>query len=339
MRYRELGQTGLRISEIGFGCGDNAGLMIAGSLEEQCQVAQRALDLGINYFDTAAGYGTHKSETSLGQVLRRLGVRPVINTKVEVEPSQVDDVAAAVVASVEGSLERLQLDSVDIVMIHNSPVFKRADYSGGWMPMTIEEYLGPQGALEGMERLRRDGKARFFGIVNERQDVELARLLIDTGRFALLNVQCNLINPTALMPVPPGLKVDLDNGAIIPYAAARGVGTAIFSPMARGALTDQSAGDGSRHPLAGTSVTRNPDAYQGLLAKGRALRFLAHDGCTLSQAAARFLLMHPGVTTVLGGFTAAQHVEDLAAAPEMDPLSEQEMARVAMVWRSNFGAW
>ena len=339
MRYRDLGQTGLRISEIGFGCGDNAGLMIGGSLDEQCRVAEAAIELGINYFDTAAGYGTHKSETNLGQVLRRLGVRPIINTKIEVELSQVEDVAAAVVASVEGSLERLQLDNVDIVMIHNSPVFKRTEYSGGWMPMTFDEYLGPNGALEGMERLRQGGKARFFGIVNERPDVELVRRLIDTGRFDLLNVQCNLLNPTALMPLPRGLSVSLDNGNIIPYAAARGVGVAIFSPMARGVLTDQGAADGSRHPLAGTSILRAPDAYQELLAKGRRLGFLAHDGGTLSQAAARFLLMHPGITTVLGGFTAPQHVDDLAQASEMESLTAEEMARVEMIWRSNFGSW
>lgn len=339
MHYRELGRSGLRISEIGFGCGDNAGLMIDGSLDDQCRVVERALEMGINYFDTAAGYGSHKSETSLGQVLRRVGVRPIINTKVEVEPSQVDNVAGAIVASVEGSLERLQVDYVDVVMIHNSPVYKRVDGYRGWMPMTIDEYLGPSGALEGMEQLRRDGRARFFGVVNERPDVELVRRLLDTGRFDLLNVQCNLLNPTAAMPSPPGLRVDLDNGDVISYAAARRVGVAIFSPMARGVLTDQAAADGSRHPLAGTAITRNPDSYQALLAKGRALGFLSREGRSLSQAAVRFLLMNAGVTAILGGFTAPEHVDDLAAAAEMEPLSDLELARIAMVWRSNFGAW
>jgi aryl-alcohol dehydrogenase-like predicted oxidoreductase len=339
VRYRELGHTGLRVSEIGFGCGDNAGLMIDGTLEEQCRVVERAIELGINYFDTAAGYGTHKSEANLGRVLKRLGVRPVINTKVEVEPSQIGDVAAAVVASIEGSLQRLQVDCVDIVMIHNSPVFKREKEYRGWMPMTLDEYLGPRGALEGMERLRRSGRARFFGIVNERPDVELVRRLLDTSAFDLLNVQCNLLNPTAMMPAPPGLRVDLDNGDIISYAAARHVGVAIFSPMARGVLTDQALGNGSRHPLAGTNITRNQEAYQALLARGRRLAFLARDGSSMAQAAIRFLLADPGITTALGGFTAPEHVDDLAAASGMPPLSEEEMARVTMIWRANFGAW
>jgi aryl-alcohol dehydrogenase-like predicted oxidoreductase len=339
MRYRYLGGTGLLVSEIGFGCGDNAGLMIAGTLDEQCRVVERAIAAGINYFDTAAGYGSERSETSLGRVLRRLGVQPIVNTKVEVELAQVDDVAAAVIASVNGSLERLQLDSVDIVMIHNSPVYRRLETYGGWMPMTIEEYLGPRGALHGMEELRQQGKVRFFGIVNERQDVELARRLLGTGRLALLNVQYNLLNPTAGMARPPGLRCDLDNGDIISFAAQRNVGAAIFSPLARGVLTAQAVAGGQRHPLAGTSVTRDSNAYQALLAKAQSLSFLAREGRSLSQAAVRFILMHPGVTTVLGGFTAVEQVDDLAAAPEMDELTEQELARVEMVWRSNFGAW
>src|ERR1700730_10583117 len=179
MRYRSLGDTGLQLSEIGFGCGDNAGLMIAGTLEQQCRVIERAIAAGINYFDTAAGYGNEQSELNLGRVMRQLGIHPIVNTKVEITPEQVSNCAAAVVESVNASLERLQLDSVDIVMIHNSPVFQRPERYSGWLPMTLEEYLGPNGALAGMEELRRSGKARFFGLVNERQDVELARRLLD----------------------------------------------------------------------------------------------------------------------------------------------------------------
>ena len=65
MQYRTLGKTGLRISEIGFGCGNNAVLMVRASYEEQLHVVRRALDLGINYFDTAFAYGLGKSGLSL----------------------------------------------------------------------------------------------------------------------------------------------------------------------------------------------------------------------------------------------------------------------------------
>ena len=63
MKYRDLGKTGLRLSEIGFGCGNVGGLMIRGTHEEQVKTVERALELGINYFDTAAKYGNGRSET------------------------------------------------------------------------------------------------------------------------------------------------------------------------------------------------------------------------------------------------------------------------------------
>ncbi|MSQ10679.1 MAG: aldo/keto reductase, partial [Dehalococcoidia bacterium] len=125
MRHRPLGNTGLQLSEVAFGCGDNAGLMIAGSAQEQAAAVAHAVGLGITYFDTAAGYGTTQSETNLGPALKAAKAHPIICTKVEVTPEQTGDVAQAVIDSVEASLKRLQLEMVDIVEIHNSPVHQR----------------------------------------------------------------------------------------------------------------------------------------------------------------------------------------------------------------------
>ena len=72
MEYRPMGQTGMNVSEIGFGCGNVGGLLIRGSHEEQVQAVARAMELGINYFDTAMSYGNGKSETNLGKVLNEL---------------------------------------------------------------------------------------------------------------------------------------------------------------------------------------------------------------------------------------------------------------------------
>jgi L-glyceraldehyde 3-phosphate reductase len=337
MKYRALGNTGLQLSEIGFGCGDNAGLMIAGTFADQCAAAARAIELGINYFDTAAGYGSTQSETSLGRVLKEIGARPIINTKVEITLEQTSDVAQAVVESVERSLSRLGLEQIELVEIHNSPIHQRPAEFTGWLPLYIHEYLGPNGALEGLERLRRQGKVQHFGLVNERPDVDLARQLIDTGMFSILNVQYNLINPSAGRPVPSGLQVDLDNGDIISYALSRGVGTAIFSPLARGVLTQASLADGSRHPLAGQGILRDREAYERQLRRGRSLQFLAGEGRTLSQAAIRFILMHAGVTTVLGGFSAMEHLEEMVKAPDLSALTAEEMVQVERVWAENFG--
>ena len=119
-----MGSTGIRVSEIGFGSGDNAGLLVKGEPEEQLRVIERALELGINYFDTSPDYGKGLAETNIGKAMRAIGFRPVIATKVEVMPDELDHIADAVVESVEDSLTRLQVDYVDIVQIHNPPIHR-----------------------------------------------------------------------------------------------------------------------------------------------------------------------------------------------------------------------
>ncbi|MFB3098101.1 MAG: aldo/keto reductase, partial [Dehalococcoidia bacterium] len=80
------------MSEIGFGCGGNAGLMVRGSPQQQREVIERALELGINYFDQAPDYGDGLSETNLGRALKDLGAHPYITTKVEVRAEDLGDI-------------------------------------------------------------------------------------------------------------------------------------------------------------------------------------------------------------------------------------------------------
>ncbi len=94
MQYRKVGNTDLMVSEIGFGCGGAAGLMVRGSHEEQVRVIDRALELGINYFDESPDYGyPGVSEKNLGSVLKELGVRPLICSKIEIRGHNLDDIA------------------------------------------------------------------------------------------------------------------------------------------------------------------------------------------------------------------------------------------------------
>jgi aryl-alcohol dehydrogenase-like predicted oxidoreductase len=93
LRYRKVGNSDLVVSEIAFGCGGNAGLMVRGLHEEQLSVVARALELGVTYFDNAPDYGDGIAESNLGRVLKALGVRPVLNTKVEIRAENLGDVA------------------------------------------------------------------------------------------------------------------------------------------------------------------------------------------------------------------------------------------------------
>src|SRR5579872_2856615 len=113
MEMRVFGRTGLRLSILGFGCGAVGGLMVRGDPADQERTVARALDAGVNYFDTAVLYGNGQSEQNLGRVLRALRAHDVVvGTKVLVPPDHRGNIAEAVARSLEGSLQRLGLDRV-----------------------------------------------------------------------------------------------------------------------------------------------------------------------------------------------------------------------------------
>src|ERR671925_2435674 len=121
-------------------------------------------------------------------------------------------------------------------------------------------------------------------------DAYQVRQLLDTRLFQMINGPYTLLNPTAGMAKPIGLDVDRDFGRVIDYAHEHGVGTAIYSPLAGGFLTDHSVSGGDRHPLAGPRDTAS-EAYRRNLEMARALSFLRREGMhTLTQAAIRFIL-------------------------------------------------
>lgn len=338
MEYRQIGSTALRVSEIGFGCGGNAGLMVRGSPADQRRVVARAVELGINYFDNAPDYGNGAAEENLGRVLKALQCRPVITSKVEVRHTDLGDIAGHVVRSTEASLKRLGVDALDILQIHNGPAPAPPQLAGrSYTQLWIDDYLRPGGAVDGLQRVQRDGKARYVGCICRGNDADQVRQLIDTNVFRMINVPYTLLNPTAGMARPTGLEVERDFGGVINYASAHGVGTAIYSPLAGGFLTDHMVAGGARHPLAGARDTAS-EAYRRHLEMARALRFLRHEGTqTLAQAAIRFILMHQGVTVVLGGFSALEHLEEIVPVSGAGPLAPELMARVETVWRANFG--
>src|SRR5216683_2201530 len=98
MQQRPLGNTGLDVSALGFGCGAVGGLMVRGDADEQRQAVTRALDAGITYFDTAASYGDGLSEEHLGRVMRDLGTwsKVTVGTKFRLRPEDLSDPAVAI---------------------------------------------------------------------------------------------------------------------------------------------------------------------------------------------------------------------------------------------------
>ncbi len=338
MHYRSIGTTDLMVSEIAFGCGGNAGLMIKGDHEEQLRIIARALELGVTYFDNAPDYGDGSAEINLGLALKSTGVRPVLNTKVEIRGENLDNVADHVVRSAEDSLRRLGVDCVDMFQIHNGPCRVHPRFEGGtYAQLSLDHFLLPGGALDGIERLKRAGKIKYAGFVCRGDDGAEVRQLLDTGVFHLINVPYTLFNPTAGRAKPNGLTVERDYADVIGAARQSGASAAVYSPLASGFLTDDSVAGIRRHRLARAYDLESPTALR-LRQMARALTFLSRqDGCTLAQAAYRFVLMHKGVATALGGFSSAAQLEEIAAVSDMPPFSSDQMARLEALWDADFG--
>src|SRR3974377_436259 len=154
METRTLGRTGLAVSVLGFGCGAVGGLMVRGNPSDQERAVARAVEFGINYFDTAAMYGNGESERNLGRVLKTLNPDIFVGTKVRVPDGERSRIGTAVTASLEASLQRLQLDHVDLFQLHNH--ITADGNGGGFTPETVFGEIVPA-----FERLREQGKTRL----------------------------------------------------------------------------------------------------------------------------------------------------------------------------------
>src|SRR5262249_26745844 len=143
-----------------------------------------------------------------------------------------------------------------------------------------------------------------------------------------------LVNPTAGQPKPYGMEVAPDFGNVLTIAREKGVGTALYSPLAAGLLTDRFVENGDYHPL---SRTYPGNSNLGNIGRARALRFLSTKESSLAQSAYRFVLMHPGVTTAISGVSEVGQLEEVVAASGAPGLTAEEMARVEMVWRASLG--
>src|SRR3979411_1088707 len=158
MQLRTFGRTGMQVSVLGFGCGAVGGMMVRGDPADQERIVARAIEAGVNYFDTAVQYGDGESENNLGRILQRLKpANAAVGTKVRLPPADFGRIADAVTASLEGSLARLGLDRVDIFHLHNPVTLQ-----GGGTSLSVRQVLDE--VVPAFERLRQQGKIRFLGL-------------------------------------------------------------------------------------------------------------------------------------------------------------------------------
>jgi aryl-alcohol dehydrogenase-like predicted oxidoreductase len=324
MEYRPLGRTGLQVSSLGFGCGNVGGLMVRGTPAERERAVARAVELGINYFDTAPSYGDGQSELHLGQVLRALKPQVYVGTKFRLEADDLKDVARAVAHSLETSLGRLGLERVDLLQLHN-PISAKPQ-PGGLEPQRV---LGE--VLPALQELRRQGKIRFLGMTAI-GDTPAVHQVIDSGLIDTAQVCYNLLNPSAGMPVPPRFPAQ-DFDRLLTHTRAQRMGVIVIRVLAAGALS----GVADRHPIAVPKVApiaTGPD-YGADVARAQRLSELVKAGhaASLVEASLRFAVGHPAVSTVLLGYSSLDQLELAASAVAKGPLPEAALQRLSGLWR------
>jgi aryl-alcohol dehydrogenase-like predicted oxidoreductase len=325
VNYRILGKTGLRVSVLGFGCGNVGGLMIRGAPAERERAVARALELGINYFDTAPSYGDGVSEQNLGLALKAVRATPHVGTKFSVA-GQDRDLGGAITRSLEASLRRLALERVDLLQLHDriGPTRESSARSVD-VPMLLGEIV------PALDKLRAQGKLRFYG-VTALGDTDALHRALESGALDTAQVCLSLLNPSASVEVPPRFPAQ-DFRRMLRVAGEQRVGVIVIRVAAAGALS----GSEERHPIAVPSVEpiASGQDYATDVQRARALGALVTEGHaeSLVEASLRFALTDDAISTVLLGYSSLGHLEDAAAAMDKGPLPEAARGRLAALWR------
>jgi len=325
MNYRKFGNTGIEVSEIGFGCGDVGGLMVRGEHAYQVRAVARAMELGINYFDTASRYGGGQSETNLGQVLKELSAEVYVGTKYSLGEADPNDLKAGVIQSVEASLKRLGREQVDLIQLHDR-ISSQTDVSV--RAITVSDVLGE--VREALEVLKSQGKVRFYGMTGVGEPKGIHEV-VASGLVSTVQTVYNLINASAGAAAPAGFDMP-DYDRLIDLSAEKNVGVIVIRVLAAGALTGTSV----RHPVAVQTVAPIGSGrdFQQDESRARQFAFIVNEGFAsdMPEASIRFALSNPGVSTVLVGYSDLEHLEKSVQYAAKGPLPAEALARLPQAW-------
>ncbi len=337
MKYRLLGKTGVKISELVFGGGAVGGILINPDDETKRAAVRKALAGGVNWIDTAASYGNGRSEESLGWLLKEplpAGPggegQPHLSTKFRVEPG-AGDIPGQIERSMHESLRRLKRGSVDLFQLHNPVLVERGGH-GTLTPaqaVSLTDVLAPQGVVEGLRRLQDQKLTRFVGFTALGETAALHRLA-ESGEFDSAQVYHNLLNPSAGRPAPRGSSAQ-DYDDLIGKCAQHGVGVLNIRVLAAGVI----AGD----KRTGREVFMSPgsDAESDAQRAAQARAAVGQGQGTMAQAAVRYALSNPHISGVLVGFSTLGHIDEALAAIEMGPLGAGVLSRLGKLHDTDFG--
>lgn len=320
MQYRRLGATGISVSAVSFGAGPVSGLMTSVTSDVQRAVISRAVERGVNWFDTAATYADGRSEAGLGEALAGIRCeRPLhVATKVRVRLTSETDLRPLVLESVQESLVRLRLPRVTLLQIHNAVTWRRNDQPTS---ITPDDVLGPRGLLAGMEEVRASGWVEHFGLTGI-GDADALRTVMQSGRFATIQAPVHLLNPSALRETPSEL-CDPDYGGFLRDAHSIGMGLFAIRVFAAGALL---GAEPSAHTLK-TPFFPLP-LYRRDQVRARRLAEQLGSPSALREAALRYVLSLPQIVSAIVGLGDVAHVDESVRLSDLGPLTAMELARI-----------
>jgi len=317
MQFRPLGSTGLTVSAVSFGGGPVSGLLTSTSVDTQRSVISRAVELGVNWFDTAATYAHGQSEANLGLALAGIhSEQPLhVATKVRVQVPTKTDLRSLVVASVIESLARLNLPRVTLLQIHNSITRNRNDQPTS---ITPDDVLGPEGLLAGMEDVRAAGFVEHFGLTGI-GDADALEIVMQSGRFATIQAPFHLLNPSALRTTPTTL-CDPDYGGFLQVADKLGMGIFAIRVFAAGALLGaEPSGHTLQTPFFPLSLYRRDQVRAHQLAEQ------IGSMTALREMALRYVLSQSQFASAIVGIGTIDHIEEAARIADLELLSKSEL--------------
>jgi L-galactose dehydrogenase/L-glyceraldehyde 3-phosphate reductase len=327
MQRRRFGRTGLEVPALTFGGGWVGGLLIRGSQEVREGVLEQALAAGIDWVDTASLYGNGVSETVIGQWLRTLAPekRPRISTKFNIDTS-AGDFAGQIERSVAASLGRLGLPSVPLLILH-SRVVDPAAPARDKRSLSPQEVLGPGGIADIMDKLRSQGLCDWIGLTGL-GDPKPLHHVIDSGRFDVAQIYYNLLNPTAMGSAGPGWN-STDFDGLLHGCKSQDMGIMGIRVFAGGHLASA-----ERHGREVAITANAENAAEEARAKA-ALAVLGSQHGTGAQAALRFGLACPLLSTIVVGIGETWHLKEALKAAELGPLPQAAIAALDELRRSH----
>ena len=315
MKTKQLGNSDMFITPVGYGSwaiGGSGWQFAWGNQKDEDSIAaiHRALELGVNWIDTAAVYGTGHSEEIVSRALATWrGPRPHVFTKCGLRwdahgQTRQDLTAASIRKECEDSLRRLGVDTIDLYQIH-WPVDDVTELEEGWSTMA---------------QLQREGKARWIGVSN----------------FDVAQMQrAQAIAPITSLQPPYSLVRPEVEPEILPFCDQEGIGVIVYSPMASGLLTGAMTRERIARLPADDWRKNSPEFNEPRLSANLAiverLRVVGNrHGVAPGAMAVAWTLRHPAVTGAIVGARRPEQVDDIAAAATL-PLTEADLEEIEVV--------